>query len=104
MDVLRAVSAARERRSTRWRSSAASPASSAWTAPQVWPAWRRGEIEAIRNYCETDVANTYLLFQRFQMIRGLLTPEAYARELELARAFISGQPSPHWKEFAAAWK
>jgi predicted PolB exonuclease-like 3'-5' exonuclease len=71
---------------------------------QVWPAWRRGEIEAIRNYCETDVANTYLLFQRFQMIRGLLTPEAYARELELARAFISGQPSPHWKEFAAAWK
>ena len=71
---------------------------------QVWPAWQRGEVEAIRNYCETDVANTYLLFQRFQMIRGALAPEAYAREIELVRAFIAGQPAPHWKEFAAAWK
>ncbi len=71
---------------------------------QVWPAWQRGEIEAIRNYCETDVANTYLLFQRFQMIRGALAPEAYAREVELVRAFIAEQPAPHWKEFAAAWK
>jgi len=71
---------------------------------QVYPAWKRGEIEAIRNYCETDVANTYALFQRFQLIRGLLTPEAYAREIELLRDFIAAQPGAHWKEFLAAWK
>lgn len=71
---------------------------------QVWPAFQRGEIEAIRNYCETDVANTYLLFQRFQLIRGLLTPEAYAKELALVRDFISTQDAPHWREFSAAWK
>ncbi len=71
---------------------------------QVWPAWQRGEIEAIRNYCETDVANTYVLFQRFQMIRGALGAEAFAREVGLVRAFIAEQPAPHWKEFAAAWK
>jgi predicted PolB exonuclease-like 3'-5' exonuclease len=71
---------------------------------QVWPAYRRGEIGAIRDYCETDVANTYVLFLRFQMIRGLLTPEAYAREVELLRAFIGAQDAAHWREFIAAWK
>jgi predicted PolB exonuclease-like 3'-5' exonuclease len=71
---------------------------------QVYPAFMRGEIAAIRDYCETDVANTYLLFQRFQLIRGLLTPEAYAKEIELFRAFLAAQEARHWKEFAAAWK
>ena len=71
---------------------------------QVYPAWKRGEIEAIRNYCETDVANTYLLFQRFQLIRGIVDAAAYAKEIELFRAFLAAQDAPHWKEFAAAWK
>ena len=71
---------------------------------QVHGAWKRGEIEAIRNYCETDVANTYLLFQRFQLIRGLLDAGEYASEVALFRAFLAEQPSAHWREFAAAWK
>jgi 3'-5' exonuclease len=71
---------------------------------QVYPAWQRGEIEAIRNYCETDVANTYLLFLRFQLIRGILDPDAHAKEVEVFRAFLAAQDAPHWKEFAAAWK
>jgi 3'-5' exonuclease len=71
---------------------------------QVYAAWKRGEIAAIRCYCETDVANTYLLFQRFQLIRGSLDPAAYAAEVALFRAFLAEQQSPHWKEFAAAWK
>jgi hypothetical protein len=71
---------------------------------QVYPAFVRGEIDAIRNYCETDVANTYLLFLRFQLIRGGLTSDAYASEVQLFRAFLEAQDAPHWKEFAAAWK
>jgi predicted PolB exonuclease-like 3'-5' exonuclease len=71
---------------------------------QVYGAFRRGEIAAIRNYCETDVANTYLLFQRFQLIRGLLDPAAYDKEIALFRDWLSQQASPHWKEFSAAWK
>ncbi|QJR15526.1 3'-5' exonuclease [Usitatibacter palustris] len=70
---------------------------------QVWPAWQRGEIDAIRAYCETDVANTYLLFQRFQMMRGQLTPEGYEREVALLRAWVGEQPAAHWKAFGAAW-
>jgi len=71
---------------------------------QVHGAWKRGEIEAIRNYCETDVANTYALFQRFQLIRGALTADAYAREMDMLRAYIAAQGAPHWKQFLAAWE
>ncbi len=71
---------------------------------QVYGAWKRGEIAAIRDYCETDVANTYLVFQRFQLIRGLLDPAAYDKEVALFRAWLAEQQSPHWTQFAAAWK
>jgi predicted PolB exonuclease-like 3'-5' exonuclease len=69
----------------------------------VWRAWKEGRIEAIRDYCETDVANTYLLFQRFQRMRGVLSPEAYDREVALFRAFVGEQKAAHWREFAEAW-
>jgi predicted PolB exonuclease-like 3'-5' exonuclease len=42
---------------------------------RVWSAFQKGEIEAIRNYCETDVVNTYLVFLRFQLMRGVFTAE-----------------------------
>jgi predicted PolB exonuclease-like 3'-5' exonuclease len=71
---------------------------------QVYNAFKRGEIAAIRDYCETDVANTYLLFQRFQLIRGLLDRAAYDKEIALFRAWLAEQPAQHWKDFAAAWK
>jgi predicted PolB exonuclease-like 3'-5' exonuclease len=71
---------------------------------QVYPAWKRGEIDAIRNYCETDVANTFLIFLRFQAMRGVLGAEEYEREVALFRTFLADQTAPHWKEFAAAWK
>jgi hypothetical protein len=70
---------------------------------QVWPAFSRGEIDAIRDYCETDVANTYLLFLRFQLIRGLLDAPAYEREVQLFRDWLGIQAAAHWKDFAAAW-
>ena len=71
---------------------------------KVWGAYREGRLEEIRRYCETDVANTYLLYLRFQRMRGHLTPEAFDRETALFRAFLESQDAPHWKEFAAGWK
>ena len=71
---------------------------------KVYDAFKRGEIGAIRDYCETDVANTYLLFQRFQLIRGALDAAAYEKEVALFRSFLAEQQAPHWKEFSAAWR
>src|SRR5512139_2606807 len=47
----------------------------------VWGAWLAGELAAIRNYCETDVVNTYLLYLRFRRMRGALTPQEFDAEV-----------------------
>jgi predicted PolB exonuclease-like 3'-5' exonuclease len=70
----------------------------------VWDAYRRGELANIRGYCETDVVNTYLVFLRFQMMRGVLTPEQYEQELDIVHATLARSPLNHWKEFISAWQ
>jgi 3'-5' exonuclease len=70
---------------------------------QVWPAFQRGELAGIRAYCETDVMNTYLLFLRFQRMRGELDNAQYAAEIKLVRDKLAVQAGDHWKEYLAAW-
>ncbi len=70
----------------------------------VWETYRRGAIAAIRDYCEADCANTYLLFLRFQLMRCALTKEQYARECGLLKSFMEKQDRPHWAEFLSLWK
>ncbi len=70
---------------------------------KVWDAYKAGKIEEIRNYCETDVANTHLVYLRFQLMRGHLTPAAYEAEIKLVRETLSTYPAAHWAEFLAAW-
>jgi predicted PolB exonuclease-like 3'-5' exonuclease len=70
---------------------------------KVWDAYQAGEIEAIRNYCETDVVNTWLVYLRFQQMRGQLNRDAYQREIELVRSTLSSYSGVHWQEFLAAW-
>ena len=62
---------------------------------KVWDAYKNGEIEAIRNYCETDVANTYLVYLRFQLMRGHLTPAAYESEIKLVRETLGSYSGAH---------
>jgi len=70
---------------------------------QVWQAYREGQIEQIRSYCETDVVNTYLLFNRFQRMRGLLDEPQLAAEESLVRDSLQRLPAAHWREFLNAW-
>ena len=71
---------------------------------KVWEAFKVGKLDEIRNYCETDVANTHLVYLRFQLMRGHLTQAAYDAEIQLVRDTLSGYAAPHWKEFIAAWQ
>jgi predicted PolB exonuclease-like 3'-5' exonuclease len=71
---------------------------------EVWASYRSGGIGAIRDYCETDCVNTYLLYLRFQLMRCVLTPERYATECSLLRAMLENRPEPQWREFLSRWK
>jgi predicted PolB exonuclease-like 3'-5' exonuclease len=70
---------------------------------KVWAAFASGEIHAIRNYCETDVVNTYLVYLRFQLMRGHMSKERHDSECTLVRESLARNDAPHWKEFLTAW-
>lgn len=61
-------------------------------------------VEEIRNYCETDVLNTYLIYLRFELMRGHLTPDSYIQECQRVRESLKTEQKPHLNEFLNAWK
>ncbi len=71
---------------------------------KVWEAFSAGKLDEIRNYCETDVANTHLVFTRFQLLRGVIGAERYRHECGLVRATLESAKEPHWREFLDAWR
>lgn len=70
---------------------------------KVWDAWQAGDIDGIRNYCETDVLNTFLLYLRFERMRGRLMPEEFEAEYEKVRQTLRQSDKPHLLEFLQAW-
>ena len=70
----------------------------------VWGAYQAGKIGEIRNYCETDVVNTYLVWLRFQKMRGVLDDAGYTREVALVRTTLEGMGESHWQEYLEAWQ
>ena len=71
---------------------------------QVWDAWLAGEIVRIRRYCETDALNTYLIYLRFELMRGRLARERYAEEIERVKAYLRDGTEPHYAEFLQSWE
>mgnify|MGYP001077499309 FL=1 len=70
---------------------------------QVWSAWQAGRGAEIRDYCETDVINTYLVYNRFRRLRGELTANEEAAEIDFVKNQLARIAAPHWQEFLAAW-
>jgi predicted PolB exonuclease-like 3'-5' exonuclease len=70
---------------------------------RVWAAYQAGKIAEIRDYCEADTANTYLLYLRFQLLRGALTAEQHDKECALLRNALEKLKGAHWREFLSRW-
>jgi predicted PolB exonuclease-like 3'-5' exonuclease len=70
----------------------------------VWEQFLAGQIEEIRDYCETDALNTYLIYLRFELMRGNLDPAGWERECEMVRHAIEAADRAHWRAFLGAWK
>lgn len=70
---------------------------------KVWDAFRAGQISDIRAYCETDVVNTFLLWLRYQLMRGRLDRTGYDAEIARVRETLEHSQAGHWKAFLQAW-
>ena len=78
------------------------PGKMGMSGSKVWSQFQAGEIKAIRDYCETDALNTYLVYLHWQYIRGQLSEADLNREHEVVKqALESG--APHLKEFLSVW-
>ena len=69
----------------------------------VWDAYAAGEIERIRAYCETDALNTFLVYLRYELMRGRLSRDAYERECDVVRDGLRDDARGHLTEFLQAW-
>ncbi|MDR0587887.1 MAG: 3'-5' exonuclease [Burkholderiales bacterium] len=69
----------------------------------VREAMAQNRLNDVRNYCETDVLNTYLLFLRFQKMRGVLDKEGYDHAIDVTRAFLQKSQADHWQAFDREW-
>lgn len=72
---------------------------------QVAPMYDEGRVQEIRDYCETDVLNTYLVYLRWQLHTGTLPLDAYNRAVTDVIAYIEAEMEsrPHLGRFLEAW-
>ena len=71
---------------------------------ELWGQFQDGKIGEIRDYCETDALNTYLIYLRFELIRGNLDESGWKRETDLMRKTLRDMNKPHLNAFLDAWK
>lgn len=80
------------------------PGKMGMSGDKVWQAFHRGDIKGIRDYCETDVLNTWLVYLRFALIRGQLTPDAHQQELQMVKEYLRRESRPHFQAFLMEWE
>ena len=70
---------------------------------KVWEEHSKGNISGIRDYCEIDVLNTYLVYLRYQLMRGELTAEELEKEFTLLRDVLDNSDKNNLVQFSNAW-
>ncbi|MBS0290793.1 MAG: 3'-5' exonuclease [Proteobacteria bacterium] len=80
------------------------PGKMVMSGQQVQEYYFNEQLTEIRNYCEIDVLNTYLIYLRFQLIKGALTLEEYNFEIQLVADSLKSSMIPHLMEFLEAWR
>ncbi|MEY3337545.1 MAG: hypothetical protein RL245_537 [Pseudomonadota bacterium] len=79
------------------------PGKLGFSGDKVWDAYAAGNLDGIRRYCETDVLNTWLVYLRYQLMRGHIDAAELEAEEARVRELLSTSSEPHFKEFLAAW-
>jgi len=70
----------------------------------VWRAYLDGGIRQIREYCEGDALNTFLVYLRWEAVRGNLDEASLARECDLLKNYLKDSGREHFLGFLEAWE
>ena len=70
---------------------------------KVWETYLAGDVAKIRDYCEADTVNTYLLYLRYQLLRGIFSKDVHKKDEKLLKSYLKDQEKPHWREFLKLW-
>lgn len=71
----------------------------------IWSEYKKGNIAEIREYCEIDVLNTYLIYLRFDLFRGLISFVEYNQQIDNIYNYLTTYDNKkHWIEFCNNWK
>ena len=61
-------------------------------------------LYARENYPLLDVLNTYLIYLRFELMRGRFSPKMHEEEVARVKALLAAGTEPHLGEFLRAWE
>ena len=75
------------------------PGKMGMSGAHVWDEYLAGNLKDIRDYCETDVLNTYCVYLRFEAMRGNLTEETYLEAIQGVRDTLEAEKKPHLDAF-----
>ena len=70
----------------------------------VFSAYCEGKLQEIRDYCEIDALNTYLIYLRFEYIRGNYSIKQYEDELQRTRNWLEESDQSHFQEYKREWQ
>lgn len=79
------------------------PGKMGMSGSKVWECVQEGHYDLVRDYCETDVLNTYLVYLRFELMRGNIDRDQYTLEQQRVRDWLQAADKAHLNEFLAAW-
>ncbi len=65
--------------------------------------YEAGEMQAIRDYCETDVCSTLLIFLRQQLFQGVLSHESHAVLVQSLKNYLESEEKEHFATFLTRW-
>lgn len=77
------------------------PGKMGMSGSKVWENYLAGNLKQIRDYCETDVLNTYCIYLRFELMRGMVNEQEYDQSIERLCTYLSSESTNklHFQEF-----
>lgn len=70
----------------------------------VWDKYQQGALDEIRQYCETDVLNTYLVYCHFELIRGRSSPDLLTQRVLRVKKLLRESDQAHLQDFLKVWE